>query len=128
MTAPQIPTPEADSTSGDKSPSFSPSARESVSKSRETTVACNGDALTAGDDNPCKTLALVSPAPAVTATVTESPEGGAEPDRLVEELRSHVPTRAPTAVSQRQAFPSFMRRYTDMAGSRGARDLSLDEA
>ena len=73
-----------------------------------------GDTLT-----PSEELAFVSPAPAVTATVTESPEGGAEPDRLVEELRSHIPTRAPTAVSQRQAFPSFMRRYTDMAGSRG---------
>jgi hypothetical protein len=30
-----------------------------------------------------------------------------------------MPTRVPAAVSQHQAFPSFMRRYIDMAGSSG---------
>jgi hypothetical protein len=52
MNAPQIPTPEAGDTPGDKSPSFSPSARESASKRRERTAACSGDTLTPGDEIP----------------------------------------------------------------------------
>ena len=77
-----------------------------------------GDILTPGDEIPSQKLAFASCAPG-TADVTESPEGGAEPDRPVEEPRSHMPTRAPAAVSQHQAFPSFMRRYIDMAGASG---------
>ena len=57
---------------------------------------------------PSQTLASAAPAPAVTATVTESPEGGAEPDRRLEELWPHMPTRALAAASQRQAFPSLL--------------------
>jgi hypothetical protein len=110
MSTPKIPTPEAGDTPGDEIPSFSPSARESASKCRERTDACSGDTLTPGDKISSQTLAFA----AVTADVTESPEGGAEPDRPVEE-----PTRAPAAVSQHQAFPSFMRRYIDMASASG---------
>jgi hypothetical protein len=76
MNAPQIPTPEAGDTPGDKSPSFSPSARESASKRRERTVACGGDTLTPGDKIPSQGLASAS---AVTADVRESPEVAAEP-------------------------------------------------
>jgi hypothetical protein len=114
MNTSQIPAPEAGDTSGDKSPSFSPSARESASKRRERTVAWSGDTLRAGDDNPSQNLASAS---AVTADVTESREGAAESDRPVEE--PHRPRPAPAAVSQHQAFPSFMRRYIDMAGASG---------
>jgi hypothetical protein len=106
-------------TPGDEVPSFSSSARESASKRRERTAECSGDTLTAGDKIPSQRLASVSCARAVTAEVTESPEGGAEPDRPVEEPRSHMPTPAPAAVSQHQVFPSFMRRYIDMAGASG---------
>src|SRR5450631_581106 len=106
MNAPQIPTPEAGDTPGDETPSFSPSASESASKRRERTVACGGDTLTPGDKIPSPELASA----AVTADVTESPEGGAKPD----------PTRAPAAVSQDQAFPSFMGRYIDMPSASGS--------
>jgi hypothetical protein len=115
MSTPKIPTPEAGDTPGDEIPSFSPSARESASKCRERTDACSGDTLTPGDKISSQTLAFA----AVTADVTESPEGGAEPDRPVEEPWSHMPTRAPAAVSQDQAFPSFMRRYIDMPSASG---------
>ena len=97
----------ADNTPGDKSPSFSPSARESASKCRERTAACSGDTLTPGDgippsglddgmqpsslSAPSQTLASASHAPAVTADVTEGPEGGAGPDLPLEEPRSHIP-------------------------------------
>jgi hypothetical protein len=107
----QIPTPEADNTSGDKSPSFSPSARESASKRRERTVACGGDTLTPCDEIPSQRLASA----AVTATVTGGPEGRVHPGRPAEEPRSQ-PARAAADVSQQQPFPSFMRRYIDMAG------------
>jgi hypothetical protein len=89
MNAPQIPTPEA------------------------------GGTLRSGDD---QTLASASAAPAVAAPstdVTESPEGGTEPDRPVGQSPSHMPTRAPAGVSKDRAFPSFMRRYIDMAGASG---------
>jgi hypothetical protein len=121
MNAPQISTPEAGDTRGDKIPSFSPSARESTSKRRERTVACSGDILTPSDEIPSQKLASAS---AVTADVTESPEGAAEPDRPVEEPRSHMATRAPGAVSEHKVFPSFMRRYIDMAG---ASDPEMDQ-
>jgi hypothetical protein len=81
-----------------------------------------GDTPTPGDEISSQKLASVSLAPAVAAPstdVTESPEGAAEPDRPVEEPRSHMPTRAPAAVSQHQAFPSFMRRYIDMTRASG---------
>ena len=68
---------------------------------------------------PARRLTSAVPAPAVTADVTESPEGGAEPDQPVEEPWSHMPTRALVAVRQHQAFPSFMRRYIDMAAASG---------
>jgi hypothetical protein len=61
MNTPQIPTPEA------------------------------GDTLTPGDELPPGTLAFVSPALAVTATVTESPVGGAVPDQPAEEPPSTIP-------------------------------------
>jgi|HubBroStandDraft_4_1064222.scaffolds.fasta_scaffold60482_3 hypothetical protein len=87
MNVPQIPTPEA------------------------------GDTPPPGDENPSQKLASASCASAVTADVTESPEGAAESDRPAEE--PHRPRPAPAAVSQHQAFPSFMRRYIDMAGASG---------
>jgi hypothetical protein len=122
----QIPAPEAGDTSGGKSPSFSPRAKESASKHRERTVACGGDAPTPGDEISSQKLVSASCASAVTADVTESPEGAAEPDRPVGEPSSHMPTRAPAAVvSQHQAFPSFMRRYIDMAGSSGPQPRPL---
>ena len=61
MSTPKIPTPEAD------------------------------DILTTGDEKLSQKSASVSPAPAVTATVTESPEGGAVPDQPAEEPPSTIP-------------------------------------
>jgi hypothetical protein len=119
MNIPQVPTADAGDTSGDKSPSFSASARESASKRRERMAACSGDTLPPCDEILSQNLATASRAPAVTADVTESPEGGAAPDRSVEVPWLHMPTRAPAAVSQRQAFPSFMRRYIDMTCASG---------
>jgi hypothetical protein len=79
MNAPHIPTPEAGDTSGEKSPSSSPRARESASKRRERSVANIGDTLTPGDKIPSQKLANASCAPAVTEDVAESLEGGAKP-------------------------------------------------
>jgi hypothetical protein len=79
MNGPQIPTsPEAGDTSGDKSPSFSPSAK-SASKRSKRTVACSGDILTAGEESPSQKLASASSASPGTADVRESPEVAAEP-------------------------------------------------
>jgi hypothetical protein len=91
MSARKIPTPEAGDNPGDKIPSFSPSARESASKRSKRTVACGGDTLTPCDEIPSQTLASASRAQVVTADVTESPEGAAEPDRPMEEPRSRLP-------------------------------------
>jgi hypothetical protein len=108
MSTPQNPTPEADDTltPGDEIPSSSPSARESASKCRERTGACSGDTLTPG---------------AVTAAssdVTESPEGGAEPDRPAAQQAapSHPPGhRRANAASPAQvdAMPRWLRRQIE---------------
>jgi hypothetical protein len=106
MNAPQIPTPEAGDTPGDEIPSSSPSRGESASKCRERTGACSGDTLTPG---------------AVTAAssdVTESPEGGAEPDRPAAQQAapSHPPgNRRANAASTAQvdAMPRWLRRQIE---------------
>ena len=74
-----------------------------------------GDTLTPGEQMPSQTLASASRASAVTADVTRGPEGRVYSDRRAEE----PPARAAADVSQRQPFPSFMRRYIDMAGESG---------
>ena len=38
---------------------------------------------------------------------------------MVGEPSSHMPTRVAAVVSEERVFPSFMRRYIDMAGSSG---------
>jgi hypothetical protein len=102
MNAPQIPTPEAGDTPGDETPSFSPSASESASKGRERTVACGGDTLTPGDEIPSQGLAFARRARAVTADVTQGPEGGAEP------LDSEAAGDQPQASAD---LPAFLRQH-----------------
>ena len=77
-----------------------------------------GDTLTPGEQMPSQTLASASCASAVTGDVIGGPEGRVHPGRPAEEPRSQ-PARAAADVAQRQLFPSFMRRYVDMAGESG---------
>ena len=86
MTDPQIPTPEAGDTSGDKSPSFS------IGEQTPRKDGCvRRYPLTPGDEIPSQGLAFATRARAVTADVAQGPEAGAEPDRPVEEPRSRLP-------------------------------------
>jgi hypothetical protein len=132
MNTPRIPTPEAGDTPtpGDEIPSFSPSARESASKRRERTAACDGETLTPGDEVPSQTLAFASCAP-VTADVTESPKGGAESDRPVEDpmprwLRRWIDQGLPRAAEvfvplpNAHFVPSILRRPENADLLRGA--------
>jgi hypothetical protein len=117
------PTPEADDTltPGDEIPSSSPSARESASKR-----SIHGTSPSGLDDEiqpsslsvPRCPLAFASPVPAMTATVTESPEGGAEPDRPAAQQAapSHPPgNRRANAASTAQvdAMPRWLRRQIE---------------
>jgi hypothetical protein len=71
-----------------------------------------GETSTPGNEIPSQMLAFASGAPAVTADVAESPEGAGAGVKV-----SICST--PPGVSQHRAFPSFMRRYIDMAGASG---------
>jgi hypothetical protein len=101
-----------------------PEVTDLMNKNEEGRIQPAARSLVPGDgippSAPERRLASVSRTPAMAAPstdVTESPEGGAEPDRPVEQPPSHMPTRARAGVSKNRAFPSFMRRY--MAGASG---------
>jgi hypothetical protein len=120
MNTPQIPTPEAGDTLGDKIPSSSPSARESASKRSIHGTSPSGldDEIQPSRSVPRCPLTSVSRDRAVTADVTESPEGDAEPDRPAAQQAapSHPPgNRRANAASTAQvdAMPRWLRRQIE---------------